>query len=474
MIKNYKKNGFILTGIIVFAAIAAVIIVGLVSWFGVTMKATRDAVHREQAFQIAEAGIEYYRWHLAHAQNDFQDGTGTSTQPYIHEYKDKDGNKIGSFELTIIPPQIGSTIVTIISKGIVDAAPNVFRKIEVKMAMPSLAKYAFVTNSEVRFGQGTEVFGPIHSNAGVRFDGLAHNIISSAVSTYDDPDHSGALEFGVHTHATTIDPLPPASVPNRADVFRAGREFPVPAVDFNGFITNLSNLKTYAQADGFYLAPTNSLGYKIVLKTDDTFDLYQVTQLETTSSSCTNSLSQEYWGSYSVKNSSFVANYPFPDNGVLFFEDNLYVEGKINTARLTIATARFPESSSTYRHITVNNNLSYTNYDGTDSLALIAQGNINIGMVSQSVLRVDAALLAQNGKAGRFYYSNYCSPYNVRSSLTLYGLIASKQRYGFAYTDGSGYTTRNIIYDANLLYSPPPYFPLSSSYYETISWEEIE
>ena len=53
-------------------------------------------------------------------------------------------------------------------------------------------------------------------------------------------------------------------------------------------------------------------------------------------------------------------------------------------------------------------------------------------------------------------------------------MIVTDQRYGFAYTDGTGYQTRNIIYDANLLYSPPPSFPLTSDQYQTISWEEVK
>ena len=41
-------------------------------------------------------------------------------------------------------------------------------------------------------------------------------------------------------------------------------------------------------------------------------------------------------------------------------------------------------------------------------------------------------------------------------------MIATNKRYGFAFTDGTGYATRTIIYDAALLYSPPPYFPLAA------------
>ena len=58
-----------------------------------------------------------------------------------------------------------------------------------------------------------------------------------------------------------------------------------------------------------------------------------------------------------------------------------------------------------------------------------------------------------------------------RAAITLFGMIGTNARYGFAYTDGNGYQDRNIIYDANLLYAPPPSFPLTTDQYVTISWK---
>jgi hypothetical protein len=157
----------------------------------------------------------------------------------------------------------------------------------------------------------------------------------------------------------------------------------------------------------------------------------------------------------------------------MFFEDDIWVEGVIDDARLTIVAARFPDSPANRKSITVNNSLRYTNEDGTDAIALIAQKNINTGLYSEDNLEIDAALVAQKGRVGRFYYESGCSPYDDRNQLDLYGMIATNERYGFAYTDNSGYETRNITYDANLLYGPPPEFPLTSDQYEIVSWEEI-
>ena len=158
------------------------------------------------------------------------------------------------------------------------------------------------------------------------------------------------------------------------------------------------------------------------------------------------------------------------------------MDGAINTARLTIAAGTFPINTSN-RSITVNNNLTYTNFDGRDVLALIAQNNVNVGFDSQNTLTIDAALVAQNGRVGRYYYDGTCSnghgsagASSTRATLNLDGMIATDLRYGFAYGSPvvSGYTTRNLTYDSNLLYGPPPSFPLSSSQYSTISWSLLK
>lgn len=474
------KKGQILISLLIFSFIAISLITGLATWGSINIKASQQAQRSELALQIAEAGVEYYRWHLAHASQDFQDGTGHAG-PYAHPFSDKTGQTIGQFTLDITPPPVGSTVVSITSTGTIPIDNTLKRKIKVKLAIPSLAKYAVLANDDIRFDQGTEVSGPIHANGGIHFDGLAHNIVTSAKASYTDPDHSGGAEFGVHTHINPADPLPPAAVPARSDVFEAGRQFPLPVVDFAGITADLAQIKTNAQAQGKYFAPSGALGYHIILKTDNTFDLYKVTALENAPNGCSDK--QSDWGTWSIKpknGEQFLASYPFPANGLIFTEDNLWVEGQINNARLTLASAKFPDNSATRTSITVNNDLLYTNYNGSDVLALIAQNNVNVGLKSKDVQRIDGALIAQNGRVGNYYYNNNCGKEYLRTALTLYGMIGTNHRYGFAWTcddkhcSESGYSTRTIIYDANLLYGPPPSFPLTSSQYTTLSWEEVK
>ncbi len=491
-LKNKAANtqsGSILIQAFVFGMISVVMIGALISWAGTNIKASRVALYREQALQIAEAGIDYYRWHLAHAATDYKDGNATSTGPYIHDFFDKDGVKIGTFTLEITPPATGFTLVKIKSTGKVLIDPTVSRALLVQLAIPSLAKYAVVANDNMRFGEGTEVFGPIHANGGVRFDGLAHNIITSAKDVYDDPDHTGGNEFGVHTHLNNpsgtgvndtfrANEALPNTVPSRSDVFEAGRSFPVPATDFVGLTTDLAQIKANAVSAGRYLSSSGAQGYHITFKTNDTFDVYRVNNLQTPPGSCTNTLSQTGWGTWTIRttgngNQTLVGNYPIPANGLIFVEDNVWVDGQITTARVTLAAGRFPDSAATRPNILINSNLLYTTYDGQDVMGLISQGDVTAGLGSADTLRVDAALIAQNGRVGRFYYPSACGTGYDRNTITLFGMIATNIRYGFAYTDGTGYSTRNITYDANLLYGPPPSFPLTSDQYQTVSWEEV-
>lgn len=478
MKKIIYNKGLILINALIFGVIAIVVTVALTQWAANVLKGVRQLQAREQAFHIAEAGVDYYRWHLAHAQTDYYDGNGaTSTGPYIHPFTDKDGNVVGQFALTITPPPIGSTVVKIKSVGTVNSAPGVSRTILSTLAIPSLAKFAVVADDTMRFGVGTEVFGPIHSNDGIHFDGIAHNVITSAKDKYNDPDFPGPPQFGVYTSVSPADPVPPAAVPTRSDVFMAGRQFPVTTFDFAGLTTNLSQMKSDAQSGGLYFGASGSQGYHVVFKTDDTFDLYKVTSLVSVSNNCTNnsnSGNNPNWSSWSIETQQFLQNYPNPANGIIFIEDHAWVDGQINTARITLATGKFPDNASKRKNIIVNTNLRYSNYTGSDVIALIAQGDFNVGLISDDVLRVDAAIIAQNGRVGRFYYDDKCGTSYVRQSMTLFGMLASSERYGFAYTDGTGYQNRNIMYDGNLLYSPPPSFPLTSSQYSTVSWDELK
>ena len=74
--------------------------------------------------------------------------------------------------------------------------------------------------------------------------------------------------------------------------------------------------------------------------------------------------------------------------------------------------------------------MKYTNTNGNDVLGLIAQGNVNVGMVSDDSFEIDGALMAENGRVGRFYYNSSCSVQSTNySSRTISRHCSGYDRY---------------------------------------------
>ncbi len=462
------RAGALVYGLVIMVVVQ-IILVSIVQFVSSNIKYSLQIRSREQTLQIAEAGINFYRWYLAHnvegrtaSQIDaFWSGSsyGVGTA-YESDYTDPSGGVIGRYRLEVTPPSVGTTNVIVKSTGWTYKYPNMKRIVQVRLRKPSWSEYAVLSNAYLRFGAGTEVFGPIHSNYGIRFDGVAHNTVSSSVATYNDPDHTGGDEFGVHTH-TPVDPLPPAAVPDRPAVFEAGRSFPVSTADFNGVLADLSLMKSVAQAgvNGNRYFDNAHQGRHIILKSNDTFDIRTVQSFNASTNEINN-----YTGGW--------ANYPIPNNGVIYVENNVWLEGTVNGKRVTVVAANL--ISSAKKTMYLGKDIRYTNYDCTDMIGLIGQEDVEVYRQSNNILRIDAALIAQSGRVGR---ANYTGPYAMRDTITIFGAIASNERYGFAWADASGnhvsgYTTRNISYDNNLLYCPPPFFP-SGTQYELDLWEEL-
>jgi len=496
--RKKTMQGSMLAYMLVIMTAVSIMLVSILSFITSQIKNGSYALAREQAFQAAEQGIQFYKWYLAHQTDGrtaqqietfWNSGTAYGVaSDYVANVSDPSGGVVGTFRIKVTPPSAGSTIVSVESTGEMTRYPGKTRTIRVRFRRPSWSENTALANDFMRFGQGTEVYGKIQSNQGIRFDGYAHNVVSSAVATYDDPDHSGGSEFGVHTHMSvpissgandSFRPLEalPNAVPTRTDVFSAGREFPVSSVDFNGVLGDLSYMKSQSQSGhGYYLAPAGQ-GRRIILRTDDTFDVCTVNTYSAHSSSTgygtngiTGYLGNSGFGTCSTCSGSCLRNYPIPQNGVIFVEGNAWLSGQVNGRKVTVVAATLTGRGPT-KSVFIPNDLKYTNYDGTDIIGVIGQSNIEIPRDSESDLRIDAALIAQQGRVGREYYSNW-GYYDTKSVITVYGAIATNLRYGFAYTDGTGYIARNLYYDNNMLYYPPPYFPTGTRYLIDL-WEEI-
>ena len=364
--KKFLQNqkGAMLIMALVFTMLFTVMAVGLSSMIASQHKLGLKKITWAKAIAIAEAGVNYYRWHLAHAPDDFQDGTGLPG-PYVHNYHDNLGNTIGKFSLAITPPSECSNTVIIESTGWLDKDPEVDRTVKVKYGRPSMAQFAFLTNSNVWFGDTETLHGPLHSNGGIRMDGYNDGKTTSAKETYIcGPEHG-------------------CSYQTKPGVWGAGQEqslwdFPVSNIDFDEVTTDLSALKTLAQnsmcsatEDCYW--PQLGLGWHIKFLNNGTFDVYRVTKLK-----------NPVWGwdgarwlreSDDIDRESYDGNYNIPGNcGIIFVEDSLWVDGTVK-GQTTVVAAKLPDSGSNPK-IVINGNLVYAAKDGTNNLGLISQSNI--------------------------------------------------------------------------------------------------
>lgn len=454
----HASRGSATPALLVVVGAFTIVIYGLLFILSLQLDFSHRQTAAEEALHIAEAGINYYRWHLAHAPEDFQDGTG-GPGPYVHTYTDPQGDEVGTFSLDIIPPANGSSIVTLISTGWTNDFSSVRRTIRAEYGQPSFAEYSFLMNASSWYGSAITLNGPVHSNNGIRMDGTNNALVTSAQTTYTCGGETGCS--------------PPQQMPG---VWGAGPntslwQFPVPAVDFNAISFDFAEMRDEAQTNGLYLAASGSRGYHVTF-TGDTVRVDRVT-------------STNYYRGYAVddgcqrryqriNNETLVGNYNVDDVPIIFAEDHVWVEGNVD-GRTTVVAARFPVASNNM-DIWIRDDVTYDTYDGSTVLGLIAQDDIYLMRNIPEDFQVDAAMIAQGGTIMRHGYFSWCggsSSHNVKNSLTINGSLVSfeKSYWNFGSGPSSGFITRTINYDGNLLYAPPPYFPTSDEY-EFISWRE--
>jgi len=489
-----SKKGSALVYALVIMTVTMIILVSLLGYITSQLKFSFNRVEKEKSFQISEAGIYFYRWYLAYENSirtpqemsNFLQGNSALgvSSPYEVDY-----NGLGKYKIEVTKPQIGSTILTVKSTGWSYKEPNMKRVIEVRFRRPSWSEYMFLTNDFIDFGDQAEVYGRVHSNTGIRFDGLAHNVISSLAPSFIDPSHGGnKKDFGVHTHQVPADPYapstPPSSwpegtVPDRTDVFEAGREFPVSEVVFNGVSLNLSDMRTESQKPngtninncttaGCYFnynpgRPDYDDGKQIILKSDGTFDICTVANYQGNDYKPTSYRKNDRSGyCNSCGNNACTKNYSIPNNGVIFVEGNIWTGGTVNGKRITIAASSNVSPANIYIG---NGNLRYSAYDCNNSIGLVAQNDILVIKGCPDDFIVDAALLAQTGRVGMNDYGT-----NIRS-LTINGAIVSYFQPYFNHGN-NGFGIRTYNFDNNLLYCPPAFFPTGTNYSIDL-WREL-
>lgn len=452
------QRGFIIMYEVVIIFLFSLVMLSVVSYAALQLRAVRGTVAREQAFHVAEAGINYYQWRLAHFPTDYTDGTG-NPGPYVHDFVDKNTNEvIGQYSLNITPPPVGSTVVTIESTGWTTQNPNTTRTITTRYGVPSLARYGFLTNSDVWIGDSETVSGQMHANGGIRFDGTGNSPIQSARLSYTCQSYHGS-------------PCPAnrPGVWGSADAATQGYwDYPVPGIDFSGLTSDLAQMRTDAQADGIYRGSSGAQGYSVVFNSNGTVSVYRVNSLRSHATG-TDVNGNSHSENLDYNSRTHLSTSALPSNGIMFLEDRVWVEGTVN-GRVTVAAARLPYNPSSAPSIIIPNSVVYAAKDGTNSLGLIAQKDVLISYFAPSNLEINAAIVAQNGSAQRYYFSG-----NVKNNLSVYGSVMSFGVWTWSWVNSSGnivsgYTHTSTVYDTHLLYAPPPKFPLTTDGYQQLTW----
>lgn len=487
-----RQNAGITTLLVVaFMGIFTLIVGGLSGYALQQSKYGRALLAREEALSIAESGLEYFKWHVAHNTEIREDGTGLQSS-YTYTVEDPEGGEMGAAVLTTdANMQCGRVQwIDVESEGISNADQSKTRTIAARYMRPSVGEYALVTDTGVHYTSA--VTGPIHSNSAVRMDGSNNSTVTSKL---DQDEFWCTSSYGC--------------TPSRWEdgVFGTGPNtelwrFPASEISFATILQDTLALRTYATNDGLYLSPTRvyldgvaqgssfasvggseSTGFHIVFNPDGTVNIYRVTS--------TYSISNTYappgvlgsdWTPITDRpdisaRTLVVSNVSLPsDCSLIYSEAKTWISGTV-MGKITVVAAdpgSFDPDIMLGGTITVSDgNIGYATTDGTTGLTAIAERGIRYAYRVPNDMSVRGIFVAQNGFYGRYYYAYVggANTYNIRNSITLNGSIVSKLRASVWYGD-SGFQNRFTTYDRLQAFQPSPFTPSARVDYGYALWNE--
>ncbi len=487
------KKGIITIYALIFGMVFLILLGAIVGFilFGLNLIEKRIAWHK--AFHIAEAGIEYYKWCI----------NNNIDCELEKEYSDITGKAIGKFKIEIQTNSNCQQIILhqIISTGSTFKFPEIKRKISVLYARESVAKYAYILNSNVWVGADHVIRGPFHSNGGIRFDGTNLSLVSSAQETWECTNSFGCGPTGVGYGLGLCPPecqiinwrcICPGVFSTTQNSQRDLFLYPIPQFDFAGITADLAQIKTSAQnLGGIYLPPANQInprgkGWHLKFFVDESTGEAKVEAKIITALSPTCGYSFEndgfpicqtskegfyQWNYFTITSEQTYQIFTIPSScSVIFVEDNLWPEGIIK-GKVTVASANLIDPNKD-TDVILNYNLDYAG-TGNDGLTLISERNILIGPDSPDYMTLKGIFIAQKGRFSRNHYQG-----NIRESLTITGSIISSGRVGTQWVNQgghiiSGYKNRETYLDPRLLYEPPVFTPYLTPQFKKVKWEEI-
>lgn len=463
-----KQKGAILSIVLAFGFVFTVMLGGLFSFILIQHRESVKRIAWEEAFQVAEAGIDYYKWCL----NNGVEGSCEQNK----DYYDGEGNLVGSFSLDIVSKtSCGETISkSIYSTGWSKDHPLTKRKVGVLYGRASVAKYAYLLNSNVWAGSDRQIRGLYHSNGGIRMDGENESLVTSAQDEWVCTSSFGCSSCPSSCRTEGFSCICPGVFTSTENANLDLFDYPSSSFDFEGITVDLAQIKSYAQAESLYFPPSEDLdssadGYHLVFLPNGNFEVWIITRLWSNWA-----YSEEegwHYDYFRIRNEYLYGTYSVSSScPVIFVEDNLWVEGTVQ-GEVTLASANLI-SPTEETSIVLPGDITYTTSDGSDAFVVIGENNVLISPDSPNEMDLFGIFIAQKGHFGRNHYSG-----NTRDRLEITGSIVSNGRVGTQWTSGSfvvsGYLQRENYVDSNLIYSAPPFVPYAEYNFNIIKWEEI-
>ncbi len=450
----------------------------------------RGKVALEESLQIAEAGLEYYKWYLAHNPTSLWNGTV--------EYKDpQTSQRIGEFNISSITNtqcgDIMSRDVTVIGKS--DKDSRFTRKLSARYMLPSVANYSYLIDEDVWAGSTRSIIGPYFSSGGIRMDATHNSLVASGVSTW-----SCDGSFGCNPTQTKAGVWGSGSQPNLW-------QYPKVLTDFTNIQPDFVDLKNKATTYGeFFPSVSNGAGnkgYHIIFKSNGTFDVFRVDSADYNWGWVSGGLA--YKDYHSILSETFIGNYSLPSTcSLIYVEDQVWLEGVVS-GKVALVVADTVHNFDP--DIILHDNLTYANNSTIDGITAIAEDDVLVSAKSPEDLTVDGIFVASNGNFGRNHYvENPGTYWNFASgswqympgvgasqdlnTLTINGTVVSAKRTGTSWTYGvykqttwwgsytyivedSGFANRINKYERVQAFDPPPFTPSSDTVPYYVNWQEL-
>jgi len=418
-------------------------------------EATRSgqAVTKSTSMAAAEAGVDNYISKLTEDRNYYshyvhpgeatrRDGsghvgtpgqtwTGAATWTYPNGKDTWAGLGNGyEYDLQITPPSTGSQLVKVTSTGRKAGSATDRRTLEVLVRAASVADFQMVSNADVSYGSTATTRGKLY--AGIDSSGRKHNI------NHDGTAYGNLYAEGSVTGSTSY--LNGAKSYSSATIRSV---IPNP-IAFSTFTSSLVDVKAAAQnGGGIYLDNTSIDAWKLTFNSAGTVTI--ATCMRAYAYSSYRDIAE------TAPACTTTSTVTIPSIGAIYTNQSAIVSGTVK-GQVTVASND---------DIVIADNVSYAT-PGVDVLGLIAKNDMVVAAYVPYDLTWTAATVAQNGQ-----WRSYAQTTD-HGTMTFSGSTA---------TNAGGYmsmfATRNYLYDANLLYLQPPYFPLILDTYTVVSFREL-